>query len=121
MGAIFRLKTAPLEHSVRERFREEAALLLPLRVIGGVGKLLKTFEVEEEDDEAVPPWFEELLAVAAVAKPFTIGATAFPGPPPPPPRPRPPPPPLRPFPGEAISRPSTFAVFVESFSEARQP
>lgn len=117
MGAIFRLKTAPLEHSVRERFREAAALLLPLRVIGGVGKLLKTFEVEEEDDEAVPPCSEELLAVAAVAKPFTIG-TAFPGPPPP--RPRPPPPPLRPFPGEAISRPS-IAVFVESFSEARQP
>ena len=114
MGAIFRLKTAPLEHSVRERFREEAALLLPLRVIGGVGKLLKTFEVEEEDDEAVPPCSEELLAVAAVAKPFTIGATAFPDPPLRPP-------PLRPFPGEAISRPSTFAVFVESFSEARQP
>ncbi len=113
MGAIFRLKTAPLEHSVRERFREAAALLLPLRVIGGVGKLLKTFEVEEEDDEAVPPCSEELL-VAAVAKPFTIGA-AFPGPP------LRPPPPLRPFPGEAISRPSIFAVFVESFSEARQP
>lgn len=118
MGAIFRLKTAPLEHSVRERFREEAAaaaLLLPLRVIGGVGKLLKTFEVEEEDDEAVPPCSEGLLTVAAVAKPFTIGGTAFPGPP------LRPPPPLRPFPGEAISRPSTFAVFVESFSEARQP